>query len=99
MSIKDHIKGVVKFQYYRDSKLFYKTETGVLFPVPVEDIGNATFLAEDKAMLFMRYIRKHLETISKVDVVAVDDIPADRAYLVTAEGDKVDLINLGTTKK
>lgn len=57
--IKDHIKGTVAFQYYRAGELWYKTsETGLLFPVPVADIGDATFLANDKAMLFMRYIRK-----------------------------------------
>jgi hypothetical protein len=61
--IKEHIKGVVKFQYYRDNQLFYKTETGLTFPVPIADIGNATFLAEDKAILFMRYIRKFIATI------------------------------------
>lgn len=64
MRIKDHIVGNVKFQYYRDGQLYYKTEPGMLFPVPIEDIGNATFLAEDKAILFMRYIRKHLESIT-----------------------------------
>ena len=63
MTIKDHVKGVVKFQYYRDGQLYYKTETGLLFPVPIDDIGNATFLAEDKAMLFMRYIRKFLSSL------------------------------------
>jgi hypothetical protein len=31
--------------------------------VPIDDIGNATSLAEDKAILFMRYIRKHLNTL------------------------------------
>jgi hypothetical protein len=44
--------------------LWYVTECGFEFPVPTEDIGNATFLAEDKAMLFMRYIRKHLDVIA-----------------------------------
>lgn len=63
MTIKDHVKGVVRFQYFRDNQLFYKTDSGLVFPVPVEDIGNATFLAEDKAMLFMRYIRKFMESI------------------------------------
>lgn len=63
MELKDHVKGVVKFEYYRDGNLFYKTESGLTFPVPTSDIGNATFLAEDKAMLFMRYIRKHLDSI------------------------------------
>lgn len=61
MSIKNHVKGLVTFQYYRDQQLWYKTDSGLLFPVPVEDIGNATFLAQDKAMLFMRYIRKFME--------------------------------------
>lgn len=63
MTIKDHIKGTVKFQFFRDNQLFYKTETGLVFPVPVEDTDKATFLAEDKAILFMRYIRKFLEPI------------------------------------
>ena len=61
MTLKDHVKGNVKFQYYRDNNLYYITETNLLFPVPIEDIGNATFLNEDKGMLFMRYIRKHLD--------------------------------------
>jgi len=61
MNIKEHIKGMVRFQYYRDQNLWYKTESDLLFPVPISDIGNATFLAEDKAMLFMRYIRKFLD--------------------------------------
>ena len=54
----------VNFKYYRDGNLFYSTECGFEFPVPIEDIGNAVFLSEDKAMLFMRYIRKHLNTIA-----------------------------------
>lgn len=63
MTIKEHIQGKVKFQYYRDNQLFYQSDSGLIFPVPIEDIGNATFLAEDKAMLFMRYIRKHLASM------------------------------------
>ncbi len=31
------------------------------FPVPIEDTGDGQFNAEDKAILFMRYIRKELE--------------------------------------
>ena len=56
----------VKFVLYKDGDLIYKTECGFEFPVPVTDIGNATFLAEDKAILFMRYIRKHLNIISNI---------------------------------
>jgi hypothetical protein len=61
MTIKDHIKGQVTFQYYRAGNLYYKTETNLLFPVPIEDTGEATFLNQDKGILFMRYIRKHLD--------------------------------------
>lgn len=63
MTLKDHVQGKVTFQYYRDGQLFYKSDSGLTFPVPVEDIGNATFLVEDKAMLFMRYIRKFLDSM------------------------------------
>lgn len=53
---------LVNFQYYRDGNLWYETDLGeLLFPVPVSDIGNATFLAQDKAILFMRYMRKHIK--------------------------------------
>lgn len=51
----------VTFSYYRGSSLWYKTEDGFFFPVPIEDIGAATFLAEDESILFMRYIRKQME--------------------------------------
>lgn len=67
MNIKDMVKDQkkVRFSFYRDKELWYKTECGFEFPVPISDIGNATFLAEDKAILFMRYIRKHIEMIEK----------------------------------
>jgi len=55
----------VKFLFYREKELWYTTETGFEFPVPIDDVGNAIFLAEDKAILFMRYIRKHLAMLEK----------------------------------
>ncbi len=55
----------VRFRFYRDGQLWYGTECGFEFPVPIADAGTATFLAEDKAILFMRYIRKHLEFLKK----------------------------------
>ena len=59
-TIKEHIKGKVTFCHYRKGNLYYLTETGLLFPVPIEDTGDATFNNTDKAILFMRYIRKQL---------------------------------------
>jgi hypothetical protein len=55
----------VHFQYYRDNELWYTTDDEFLFPVPISDVGNATFLRDDKAILFMRYIRKYKEELEK----------------------------------
>jgi hypothetical protein len=60
----------VHFQYYRDKELWYVTDSGFLFPVPIGDAGTATFLKEDKAILFMRYIRKYKEEMDKEHNIA-----------------------------
>lgn len=66
----NRIKELVKdktatFSFYRDRQLWYVTDDGFEFPVPIEDIGGATFLSEHKAITLMRYIRKHLDTIEE----------------------------------
>ena len=61
--VKDHKK--VRFSFYREHELWYTTEDGFEFPVPLSEIGNSTFLAEDRAILFMRYIRKHMEMLEQ----------------------------------
>ena len=55
----------VRFSYYRDGQLWYETECRFLFPVPIEDAGTATFLVEDRAILFMRYIRKQMDVVAQ----------------------------------
>lgn len=66
MTIKEHIAGCVEFQFYLDGNLWYLTsETNFLFPVPISDCGNARFFARDKGIMFMRYIRKHMNEIRK----------------------------------
>lgn len=52
----------VTFVRFRKSELIYITENGFEFPVPVDDTGDGVFLAEDKAIMFMRYIRKHIKS-------------------------------------
>ncbi len=66
-SIKDMVKDnqKVTFKFYRDGQLWYDTECGFEFPVPISDAGTATFLAQDRAILFMRYIRKHIEYLQR----------------------------------
>lgn len=55
----------VYFVKYRQNYLYYKTECGFEFPVPLEDIGDATVNNTEKALLMMRYIRAHHDFISK----------------------------------
>jgi hypothetical protein len=67
MNIKEMIKDnkKVKFVSYREGEFIYETECGFQFPVPLADIGKATLLNEDKALLFLRYIRKHVEHVKQ----------------------------------
>lgn len=66
MNIKDIVKNATaSFQYASDGNLWYKTSTGYEFPVPFTDTKGGVFKAEDKAIFFMRWIRKHVEN-SKV---------------------------------
>jgi len=51
--------GKVVFNHYFDGSLWYTERSGITFEVPISDIGTATFRATDKAILFMRYMRKH----------------------------------------
>lgn len=70
--VKDNKK--VKFLRYRGGEFIYATECGFEFPVPLEDLGKATLLAEDKALVFLRYIRKHIEAVIKDDIHIIDSI-------------------------
>jgi hypothetical protein len=56
---------LVTFTHYKDGELWYRTDDGFAFPVPVSDVGTATMLAQDKALLFMRYIRQYVEMLAK----------------------------------
>ena len=60
-NIKDMVKDKkVTFLYYREGNLWYETECGFTFPVPTNDVGTASMNAQDKALLFMRWIRKEI---------------------------------------
>lgn len=61
--LKEHIKGKVRFTRFKQGHLYYETELGMEFPVPISEAGEAEFKSVDKAMLFMRYIRKHLAAL------------------------------------
>ena len=57
---------VARFVYYRDQALHYETEDGFLFPVPIGETGSATYNKEEKVMLLLRYIRKHVAYLQKL---------------------------------
>lgn len=65
IDIKSAVKGIVTFRYYKDGALWYATENAEVFSVPIDDIGNATFNAVDKGILFMRYMRKWNDQLNK----------------------------------
>lgn len=63
MNIVDIVKNnTVRFVRYRQGVAYYgvrvPAEGDFMFPVPLADIGDATLELEDKAILFMRYIRR-----------------------------------------
>ncbi len=67
MRITELVKGrKARFVHYREGNFIYETEGGFQFPVPLDEVGNATLLMEDKALFFMRWIRRHLATIESV---------------------------------
>lgn len=73
MNIKDIVKGNrVHFLRYRQYYFYYivlvrEEKQWYSFPVPLDDIGDATLENEDKAISFMRYIRKAIEEGSFVE--------------------------------
>lgn len=65
IKIKDLVKdNVVIFDSYRAGVFYYNIMTQMedkyQFQVPIEDIGNATLLSSDKAITYMRWIRKSM---------------------------------------
>lgn len=52
------------FVSYQQNKLIYKTACGFSFTVPVVDLGDAKINAQEKASVFMKWIKKELDYLS-----------------------------------
>ena len=64
MNITELVKNrKARFVHFREGHFVYETDAGFQFPIPLVEIGSATLLAEDKALFFMRWIRRHIETM------------------------------------
>lgn len=50
-----------RFVRARRGEMIYATECGFEFRVPFNDMGEGVFLPEDRAALFMRWIRLELQ--------------------------------------
>jgi len=81
MTIRDFVFGGnnVWFDYYRAGYLYYwtfmkGTSEMYSFPVPIDDIGGATLLSSDKAITFMRWIRKAIEDNTMVKTKSNDKL-------------------------
>ena len=65
MNVKDIVKdNTVRFVRYRQGIAYYGVDVAegtFEFPVPIDDIGNATLELEDRAILFMRYIKQAMK--------------------------------------
>lgn len=55
----------VRFMFFLSGKLWYRTESGFKFPVPIKGSGQSVFLNEDRAKRFYPYIKAHAEKLDK----------------------------------
>lgn len=72
--IKQLIREQARFTHYEEGNLWYQViwtdDDGAWgglfdFPIPVEDAATGRFLSSDRAMIFMRWMRKHIELLTK----------------------------------
>jgi len=65
--VRDNKK--VRFAMFRNKEFWYQHEDGLVFPIALSEIDNpaspATLLAEDKAIYFMRWMKKYIEAAKK----------------------------------
>lgn len=75
MNIKDFVAKDkdVQFVFYRARNMFYGVISTVdhelyTFPVPLDDIGDASLMRIEKSVTLMRYIRKAIEDKTLIKV-------------------------------
>lgn len=59
--VKDNQR--VTFDYFRDNEFWYKTDSGFIFSIPLDDIQGQklTLPSNDKAILYIRWIKRFIE--------------------------------------
>lgn len=65
IDIKAHVTaGDCTFVRADGVEIWYRTALGFEFPVPVADMGEATFDASIRGMMMMRYVRRHAVAVA-----------------------------------
>lgn len=57
---------IVSLKYYKDGILWYSTECGFIFPVPIKEVEGTKVYSEDKAMVFMKYIKRQHDLLGSI---------------------------------
>lgn len=68
MTVKEHVEDNQKaiFKGFQNGLLFYETEKGLSFEVPVSETGTGRFLPEQKAIQLMKWIKPAVELQNKI---------------------------------
>ena len=63
--LTDEVRGdkKVRFCSFKNKELWYVTESGFKFPIPLHDAEGGEFLAEDKAIYFTRWIGRYINDL------------------------------------
>lgn len=83
------------FHHYRNGYLFYNIQTEdelFQFGVPTEDVAGATLPAEEKAIFFMRWIKKWVTNPKGNHIVTVDD----EGNMTVIDLNAIDRVDFGT---
>jgi len=75
----------VKFEYYSDGALWYSirdSNNEYTFPIPIEEAKGGLFKRKDKALYFMRFIRKAVKNKTYRTEPFEPMFPADRKVSV-----------------
>ena len=66
MKVTDLIRGkTAVFVEFHSGNLFYEIDGEFRFPVPVEELHGASISAEEKASVFMKWIKRAVKQIEE----------------------------------
>lgn len=72
LNIKEMVTGkTVRFVRFRKGELIYQTENGFEFPVRHDEVDDAVLYAEDKAGLYLKYIKRQIK-LAKMELAKED---------------------------